>query len=87
MLVYWESMVRKIIGNGVVYIKYKNACKRKVMVLNGRLFRQAQVSADMIHILSGQWGECRLPQCVNSSNITAHIMCRHAPQPLRARVL
>ena len=38
MLVYWESMVWRIIANGVVYAKYKNVYKTKLMVLNCRLF-------------------------------------------------
>ena len=39
MLVYWESMVWSIIiANGAVYVKYKNAYKIKLMVLDGRLF-------------------------------------------------
>ena len=37
MLVYWESMVCSIVANGVVYVKYKNAYKTKLMVLNCRL--------------------------------------------------
>ena len=26
MRVYWESMVWSVIADGVVYVKYKNAC-------------------------------------------------------------
>ena len=32
MLVNWESMVRHIIANVVVYVKYKNVYKTKLMV-------------------------------------------------------
>ena len=32
MLVYWELMVLNIIANGVVYVKYKNVYKTKLMV-------------------------------------------------------
>ena len=38
MLVYRESIVWSIIANGVVYVKYKNAYKIKLMVLNSQLF-------------------------------------------------
>ena len=36
-------------------------------------FRQAHVGAAMIHVLRRQWGECRLPLCVNISDVTARL--------------
>ena len=39
MLLYWESIVWSIIANGVVvYVKYKNGYKTKLMVLKCQLF-------------------------------------------------
>ena len=38
MHLYWESMVWRIIANGVAYVKYKNAYKIKLMVLNCHVF-------------------------------------------------
>ena len=38
MLVYWESIAWSIIAIGIVYVKYKNAYKITLMVLNCREF-------------------------------------------------
>ena len=74
MLVYWESMVWRIIANRIVYymLNTKNAYKLNLMVLNGQLFPASpHVGAAMIQVLRQPMEECHLALCVYTSDVTA----------------
>ena len=70
MLVYWEPMVRRIIANRVVYVKYKNEYKVKLMGLNCLVFPVSPSVLAMIHVYGTAdkgvgvgWGENVICHC------------------------
>ena len=59
-------MVWSIIANRVVYVKYKNVYKTKLMVLNYRHFPASPcLYGHDTYFEAADGGECRLPLCIN----------------------
>ena len=79
ILVYCESMLWSIIANSIVYVKYKNVYKTKLMVLNGRVFPAGSCVAAMKHVRAAcmrqpMGDKMSSAMCVKSNiSLTAHI--------------
>ena len=72
MFVYWKSMVWIIVANGVVYVKYRNVYKTKLIVLNCRLFPATPCGVGhdtRLEAADGRNAVC--PLCMYSSDVTA----------------
>ena len=64
-------MVWSILANGLVYVKYKNVYKIKLMVLNVQFVPASPCGFGHYTRFEALIGECHLPLSVNSSNVTA----------------